>query len=242
MLSNKEIKFYQKNGYLIKRNFLSQKIRNNFFKSFLEICFNYGKKYFKINNIKDWDSPSFNNGLINLRKKNPKVFSKIYDVVQVTAAINKIVYFGKLNIISSKLLKIKKDTACEIASILRMDPPFDNKNSLGWHEEGCYNNRINDSVVTWCPMVNVNEINGTMDIILNSHKSKKIVKSKYSKKIISKYKIKSMKLKAGDILIMDSKIVHKSGSNSSKKLRFTLSCRWNKLPNVKMKFGSNLHY
>ena len=182
MLTSKEINFFKNNGFLIKRKYLPQKLRNNFFDTFFEICKTYGKKYFTENKIKNWNSSSLNAGLISMRKKNPKIFSKIYDVIQKTSAINKIIYFGKLDIISSKLLKNKKDTICEINRILRMDPPNDSKNSLKWHEDGCYNNKVNDSVVAWCPMIDVNENNGTVIIMLKSHNSGNIIRSKFSKK------------------------------------------------------------
>ena len=47
------------------------------------------------------------------------------------------------------------------------------------------------------------------------------------KEIVSKYKITSVPVKAGDGLCMHSNLVHKSGDNTSTKIRFTLLVRFN---------------
>ena len=108
-----------------------------------------------------------------------------------------------------------------------MDLPYDTKNSLDWHQD--YADKVLCTI--WCPLVNVNKKNGTLKILLKSHKdklrnNKNDLKGKYpkifSEREINKYKEKNIKLNAFNALMINSMLVHKSGYNRSNRVRFTL--------------------
>ena len=183
MLNNKEILFYKTNGYIIKRKFLSKINREKFLKTFVKILNKYSK--LNISNLKNWENKDLNKKLINLRKKNPKKFSKIYDIIQKTVSIKKILIKGKLVNIASKILSENEETICEINTILRMDPPNDVKNSLDWHQDGSLNkSKNNQSCVLWCPMTKVDKNNGAVELLIKSHKIKGVPKAKFKNFVI----------------------------------------------------------
>ena len=90
MINKKDRKFYNSNGYLIKKKFVNKFQQRELFKTFSIILIKN-----KIINPKknlNWKSNELNKKLILLRRKKPKIFSKIYDTIQKTIAIKKILY------------------------------------------------------------------------------------------------------------------------------------------------------
>ena len=219
-------------GFKIIKKGLKKSSVDNFFSSFLNICKFYGPNYFKSNrDLKNWNSERLSEILIRIRKKNPKIFSRIYDVVQKTSAIQRIIIDNNLDTLASKFLNVPTNKICSINHALRMDPPFDKKNTLNWHQDGSFNRlSSNDSCVVWCPLVDVNNNNGAIKVLLKSYKNNIPAKPKFSKRKINEYKEKSIEMDSRDILIMNNLFIHKSGFNKSNKIRFTLRCRFNKLP------------
>ena len=103
---------------------------------------------------------------INFKEKKTKNLFKIYDIIQKTVSIKKILIDSKIPKLASIILNEKNTTICEINTILRMDPPNDNRNSLGWHQDGSLNkNTFNQSCVIWVPLLNVEKNNGAIDLL-----------------------------------------------------------------------------
>ena len=128
--------------------------------------------------------------------------------------------------------------------MLRIDAPFDERNTYGWYQDSAYDKLNSDPLnacILWCPLVNTNKSNGTLVIMPKSHNEKtiffKVKKTdKFSSKQINipykylkKYKEKSINVKANDSIVTYSNLFHKSGFNSSKKARFTFIVRFNKI-------------
>ena len=83
--------------YIIQRKILKKNSVRNFFKTFLNLTFLYGGKYFKRNiNYKNWDDKNLNKSLLLLRNDYPKKFSLIYDNIQKTAAIKRLLIENNL--------------------------------------------------------------------------------------------------------------------------------------------------
>ena len=229
MISSNEKKFYNKNGYLIKKKFFKKIFRKELFKILNEILIK--QKITTPKNKYDWEHEVLNKKLILLRKRRPKIFSKIYDIIQKTVSIKKILIDSKIPKLASIILNEKNKTICEINTILRMDPPNDNRNSLGWHQDGSLiKNTFNQSCVIWVPLLNINENNGAIDLLLKSHKKKGPTRGFYQNKIEKKFDLFSAQINEGDVLIINNRTIHRSGINKSKKIRFTLRSRFNKLP------------
>lgn len=78
------------------------------------------------------------------------------------------------------------------------------------------------SISIWCPLVDVAEINGTLEVVDKTHKIfRNIIRSPsipwfftgYEKHIINKY-CKPIEVKAGEVLIFDDSIIHYSKPNN----------------------------
>jgi ectoine hydroxylase-related dioxygenase (phytanoyl-CoA dioxygenase family) len=54
-----------------------------------------------------------------------------------------------------------------------MDPPFDDRNSLDWHQDSSYyleSEDLNNGIVCWIPMQDTNIDNGSIHLIKGSNK------------------------------------------------------------------------
>lgn len=221
-----------KNGFLIKKNTLKKSSIDSFFLTFLEVCKFYASDFFEEKKkFKNWDDVELSKILIKLRAEKPKVFSKIYDVIQKTPNIFNIANENYFDLLASKFLEISRDNLYIFSSFLRMDPPNDKKNSLGWHQDDHLNkNKNNDACTIWCPLINVHESNGALKVLTGSHINNFPLKLEFAPEIIKSYKEESLIMKAGDVMLMNNLLIHKSGDNVSDNIRFTLVYTYNTLP------------
>ena len=223
--------------YKIQRKILKKNSVRNFFKTFLNLTFLYGGKYFKRNiNYKNWDDKNLNKSLLLLRNDHPKKFSLIYDNIQKTAAIKRLVIENNLDLISAKFLGTDPKTVFHYNSFLRMDLPGDTKNSLPWHQDPQLNKHDKfDACTTWCPLVDIDSKIGPLNILLKSNKKifptneRGRITENIAKKISSQYKLKKIAINKNDGFIYENLLVHKSGINNSHKIRFVLVSHFNKM-------------
>lgn len=89
---------------------------------------------------------------------------------------------------------------------------------------------INDTTVTiWCPLVDVNESNGSIQIVEGSHKILPHIEaprsaayfSNFTQALIDKY-LKPVSMKAGESLIFDDALIHGSPNNNSEQPRIAI--------------------
>ena len=231
-------KRFNKNGFLTIRNVLLKRekkiISNILYESFKDILKLKSKKNFSIEN------KSFHYKLLKLRKSNPKNFGEIYDNFKLNAQLRSIFYSKKFLKIFSRTLNTKIENIFLNGFMLRLDPPNDSRNSLNWHQDAPYylmNYPTMNSGVCWMALTKNSSKNGTLIFIPNSHS--KIVKSNINKgkkfeSTTHKIKIskqekdnrKNLNQKFGDISLLHINLKHKSGTNTSKKFRLTLACRF----------------
>ena len=185
----------------------------------------------KKKNFQNWDDIELSKILIKLRAEKPKVFSRIYDVVQKTPNIFNIANENCFDLLASEFLEVSRDNLYVTASFLRMDPPNDKKNSLGWHQDAHLNkNKKNDACTIWCPLINVDKSNGALHVLTGSHINNFPLKLEFAPEIIKSYKEEFLIMKVGDVMLMNNLLLHKSGDNLSDNIRFTLVYRYNTLP------------
>jgi ectoine hydroxylase-related dioxygenase (phytanoyl-CoA dioxygenase family) len=92
-----------------------------------------------------------------------------------------------------------------------------------------------NAITIWIPLQKMDNSNGSLKILPGSHKKKNKHLSKIYKGTITKTdsmnkkKLKSIYLNPGEALIFSHFLVHESGENLSKKIRFSIDLRFNDL-------------
>ena len=132
--------------------------------------------------------------------------------------------------------------------MLRLDAPNDKRNSLKWHQDSPYYQMSYpkyNSGVCWVSLTNNDKKNGSLVFIPKSHvsgfhKVRSLKKSQhhseqYKLEINNKNHLTHLCSKTGDAAIFHMNIKHKSGNNTSNKIRMVLGCRFH---DMKEKFNS----
>lgn len=154
-------------GYSVIKNTVSQKSIDSFFNSFFKVCKFYAPNFFKEKNCYGLDCAKFNRDIINLRKKNKLRFSSIYDTLRNTNFIYNFYSSNSFDQIAAKFLNVNKDELCMRSPGFRIDVPFDKRNVYGWHQDSAYdklNSIPSNGALVWCPLVNTNTKNGTIQL------------------------------------------------------------------------------
>ena len=231
-------KFYNDNGYIILRDFISKK-------HLKELKLGIIKNAFKIISYKDINvdllsNINFNKKLISIKKINPKLFGTFYDSVQHNVKLYQILSLQKISTILKILNKKKIEEFCLSNIGIRMDVPYDKFHKYNWHQDRAYypqNRDGNNGMLIWAPISKLTKDLGPLKIKPKSHKLgftlvKKTQKKNYSpqyslpKNQLSKFKTIHLKLNPGDVAFINLHTYHASGDNKSKKIRFAMQARY----------------
>ena len=206
------IREFEKKGFIIIRNLFNPK------------DFQYLKKslknyldYHKISSKKNFD---FDRELLKLRKNKTK-FGIFFDSFQTLAIANNFLLDKKILKIISNILKTSFENITFTDFSFRFDPPYDNRNSLGWHQDSSYfsqNSNGSNGVVIWAPITNLTKDMGPLEILSGSDKIGTLNVKKHLKRKIIQVKEKFLKdlknlkdfnykLKVGDAILMNLNMV-----------------------------------
>ena len=210
----KKFGFYK---YQINQNNLKI-IRKEFIKTFNQLSLIKTKK--NIRNDSD---------IIRLYKsKNRKVWTSVYDLLKFN--INLYNFSG-----SDFIYEIAKNTGIKYPYFstkpyVRVDMPNDGKHSFKAHQDYPFNLGSLNSIVIWIPLQQTKIKNGCLKIVPGSHSEKKIFKNNKNLLINDKnLAFEDIECKLGEALVFSQFLIHKSGENSSNKIRFSLQFRVNDL-------------
>ena len=252
------IKFFQKNGYLIIKNCISKKSIKQIQKSIYLRATKYLPKLNKIYSGNFYNS-DFHANLLEFRKKNPQGFGSFYDSIQKNFLLYKILCESNLSKIISQIMKKDLSQISFNGENVRMDAPFDKKNSLGWHQDRAYyfqNRDGNRGLVCWLPLINITPKIGPLKVCQKSHELGLIItkKKKYKKKgysdqfkiknsLVKPYKIISPFINTSDVILFNKNTIHASGKNISNFFRFSLQARFHDLSDQDyLSFNYKLNY
>ena len=139
---------------------------------------------------------------------------------------------------SAYLLDTKNNELCITEGMIRMDAPGDKRNIAGWHQEISY--LRNNGIVIWIPLSDITPDLGSLQVCPKSHNEGelKVVQNKnlsndvstvsvdeIKPEYIAKYPKMDIEKKKGDVLFFNTKLFHRSGVNTSDRIRFSCQIR-----------------
>ena len=80
--------------------------------------------------------------LIALRKERPEIFGEIYDQLSFCKSVRQLFQNELLVDKTSLLLKCPRNSIYSTGINLRMDVPFDKRNTIDWHQDSAHNQNI----------------------------------------------------------------------------------------------------
>jgi len=245
-LSRDQIDKYHAHGFLHVRNVIDFELLKDMFESFEKLRKKYtpSSMYHELAS-ENWLDSLLIKDLIKLRQSHPNHFGALYDSLKLCVPIHSLFCNKIILEITSTLLNEYPQGMCTTGHMLRMDVPKDSKNPLDWHQDSAYylQNKIGlNGLVCWLPLVPVDSQNGTISICISSHREGKIAAEaekegntfyseqfKIGKNYLSKYEKTEFIANVGDAGFFNMDIIHKSGVNSSKHIRFVAGCRFHRM-------------
>lgn len=236
-ISNDYINSFNKNGFVILKNFFNIEELNDFKQSLLYLIKNSLKKasekYNEINGD-DFNGLEFDDGIITLEKMDTKFIADIYDSIPNLPSFMRLTAKRELSQFVNNLFEKPDDSPLfTFTNRCRIDLPNNNRRSTKWHQEIFYTIPKSKFVQTWGPLIrNITKKNGAIEVCIGSHKEG-IAKQSLSKdnfdptpftidnEIIEKYEKTMIELNLGDIMIFSPKLFHKTGLNMSNHVRYT---------------------
>ena len=239
IINNKQIQSYKKNGYIILDDFFNQKELTDFKDAVIKIIHFGLVKASKDHHIKinpnDLVGKELHEGITALEQVDHKFISDIYDTICCTPQFLRITTKAEISQCINQLTGHDLDNPMYVdQSKCRIDQPLDPyKRKVPWHQEIVYYVPRSDFIQTWAPLVaDASVANGTIEICPGSHSE--IAKQSYHEgegddyryivddDVIKKYNPISVEMKLGQLLIFNSKLIHRSGNNQSNQVRYSL--------------------
>ena len=230
---------FRENGYFIAKSIISEKKINAVLETIFRIYFKYNPSS-KLRDLQEpWNSDLFHEEIIKFRKSDPKRFSLLYDSTQTSASIMELLTSELIAKYSANLLDAKNNELCITEGMIRMDAPGDKRNIAGWHQEISY--LRNNGLVIWIPLSDITPDLGPLQVCPKSHHEGelKVVQNKnlpgdvstvsvdeVEPEYIAKYSIMDVEIKKGDVLFFDTELFHRSGVNTSNRIRFSCQIRY----------------
>ena len=229
---------FRENGYFIAKSIISEKKINAVLETIFRIYFKYNPSS-KLRDLQEpWSSDLFHEEIIKFRKSDPKRFSLLYDSTQTSVSIMELLTSELIAKYSANLLDTKNNELCITEGMIRMDAPGDKRNIAGWHQEISY--LRNNGIVIWIPLSDITPDLGPLQVCPKSHHEGelKVVQNKnlpgdastvsvdeVGPEYIAKYSIMDVEIKKGDVLFFDTELFHRSGVNTSNRMRFSCQVR-----------------
>ena len=229
---------FRERGYFIAKSIISEKKINAVLETIFRIYFKYNPSS-KLRDLQEpWNSDLFHEEIIKFRKSDPKRFSLLYDSTQTSVSIMELLTSELIAKYSANLLDTKNNELCITEGMIRMDAPGDKRNIAGWHQEISY--LRNNGLVIWIPLSDITPDLGPLQVCPKSHHEGelKVVQNKnlpgdvstvsvdeVEPEYIAKYSIMDVEIKKGDVLFFDTELFHRSGVNTSNRMRFSCQVR-----------------
>jgi len=168
-----------------------------------------------------------------------------YDIVSYSLVFLRFLSNKKIEEITQEILGLDRfNTLYGWTNRVRIDPPADERRTVGWHQEIFYTVPESRFLQTWAPVIRDTTLhNGTIWIQPGSHKEG-VAKQSWTEidgratqiivdeSVTSKYEEVQLAMKVGDVLFFDGRLSHRSGSNYTEdEIRLSLVGMWHDVHN-----------
>ena len=195
------------------------------------------KKYKLSIKQEPFSSQTFDSGLQELLKEHRQLVSIIYDAVKKIPSYVKLACSKKNEEVAKILLKTKFVGFANRGYGIRMDNPSEDIFLTQWHQDYVSQLCAKNGVVLWSPLRDLTSEMGAVELCPSSHKEGIFrvqkdgegsygLKIKNEDEIVKKYISLIPQVKAGDMVIINYLILHRSTPNRSKYTRWAMISRY----------------
>jgi len=192
-----------------------------------------------------WDDVRFDRKMIELRARNPRAFGALYDCAQNSIDVLRFVTDPGVREIAAQCLGDASENLACSGIMYRMDPPKDDRNAIGWHQDRAYypqNEDGNQGLVATIALQDIVADTGALVICPDSQRAgfvaphtagKADYESTEQKTVpaeqVDRYDQVHNEMKRGDVTVMNMNLFHRSGVNLGERIRYTALCRFHRI-------------
>lgn len=246
LITEQDLRHYNDKGFVVIKNLVDFDEHYLLLSGLVKILRKYDKKCsINIDKIESWDDDLLSESIIDFRNRHPSLFGAFYDTMQTNTVLQSLLIQEKIINVVGELFNQQPDSFSSTGYMLRIDTPKDERNTYDWHQDSAYykQNKVGShGCVAIMPLVNINPRNGSL-IILEGSQNEETLEHEFYKSeksdnasekftvpenILKKYTKVNLHANKGDVLFAQMNLIHKSGFNSSNKVRFTSGIRFHK--------------
>ena len=223
--------FFDEFGFVVYRDFFNQEIVD--FKLELKKIINAYLLKLDFNPI--YSDSVYTEGIQLIESYDHDYVAAIYDTIFSCPSFFRICgNLGTEYVIKALLDSTEDSPLYGFTNRCRIDPPMDDRRTYGWHQEVFYTIPKSSFIQTWAPLVfDTTQSNGTIEILPKSH-NESIAKQSWNEipdratqilvddEVSLKYQPTIVEMKLGEMLFFSGKLAHRSGTNSSAQVRYSL--------------------
>lgn len=182
----------------------------------------------------------FDDGFAALNRESRSHGGVIYDACRRLVPVHQLAVSPKLLRLSKALMQTETVIACTLNAV-RIDHAHEDKYLFPWHQDYPYIQDSEDGVVYWMPLQDVDERNGCLQIAVGSHRQGvrpiRLVDPQNKNRngartialadesVVDDFPHLSVPMRAGDVLVFSTLLLHRSQPNRSDRARWTLQVR-----------------
>ena len=174
-------------------------------------------------------------GIACLEAADHAYVAGIYDTIAQSPQMLRLQTSAKMTAAANRLLQRSDEAPLyTFTPRLRIDPPQDDRRTYGWHQEVFYTVPDSHFLQIWAPMIRDSSvINGTIEICRGSH-LEGVARATWNEapgralqvlvdpEVVAKYPQTPLEMKVGQLLMFSGRTFHRSGSNQSDHVRYSL--------------------
>lgn len=243
ILTKEQIEKYQKDGYLLVKDFISKGAIDEMMETVayaieLELLAQGKTSYDK--------SELLHKELINLKREKPKSSSWIYQTLNASWSLKKLLSLSEIEKAVMDLLEVDSPKKLgTVSPAFRFDIPGDTRNVRTWHQDSSYFlecEKGKDALVVWLPLNKATKENGSVIMCSGTHKNGRLenkhedgrfgVKSEQyttPEEFIEGKELIYVEAEPGDVAFINMDLIHSSGVNVSDMVRYTAQIRFNNI-------------
>jgi hypothetical protein len=223
--------FFVEFGFVIYKDFFNQEIID--FKLELKQIIN--SYLLKLNFNAIYSDFVYSEGIQLIESYDHEYVAAIYDTIISCPSFFRICGNSVTEHVIKALLDCKEDSSLYgFTNRCRIDPPMDDRRTYGWHQEVFYTIPKSSFIQTWAPLIfDSTSSNGTIEILPKSHQESVAEQSwneipgratqiLINDDISMKYQPTIVAMKLGEMMFFSGKLAHRSGTNSSSQVRYSL--------------------
>lgn len=202
----------------------------------------YGVSYSR----KPFTLETFDDGYLELLKKDRRIGGELYDAVKQIPAFMRLLASEKHEALVGSLRGTNLAGIVDRGYGIRMDNPAEPEHLTGWHQDYHGQLRSLDGLVLWTPLRSMTQALGPVNFCVSSHKAglfpltcpPENVHQKNTTlygtglrmldehRVVQRFEHIAPLLGVGDLAVIDFLTIHCSSSNTSDQARWSMQLRW----------------